>query len=285
MKPVLEVISVGMGLTVQDAGRKGWRRFGVPVAGVMDRYSMLHANKLVGNTDQAPVLEIQLRGAKLRVLADTWIGLAGANLSQQLPAWSARKFKQGEIIEFAGGATGLWAYLSVPGGVCAETYFDSVSHDLRSGMGNALTAGELIHAHGSVNEKYICVMWRRSHPDTQLVFKSEAYFELLPGPQYEDFPTRAQRSLVEHTWRVSPRSDRTGYRLEGNALATASPISSEPVLPGSFQVTGDGSTIVTLGYGPTVGGYPKIALLKEADLGRFAQCQPGTKLHFLWDVS
>lgn len=282
MEPVFEILSVGMGVSIQDAGRSGWRRFGVPGAGAMDQYSMRHANRLIGNQDTDAVLEIQLRGAELRVLADTWIGLAGANLSQQLPAWSARKFEKGEVLKFSGAATGLWAYLSVPGGVIADAYFDSVSHDTRSGLGAALSTGDTLHAKSISSAQYERVLWRRSPPDSQRIFPNEAHFELLPGPQYADFPLSATQALIKQSWCVSARSDRTGYRLVGDALPAAAPIASEPVLPGSFQVTGNGSTIVTMGYGPTVGGYPKIALLKEVDLDRFAQCQPGTRLHFTW---
>jgi allophanate hydrolase subunit 2 len=107
-------------------------------------------------------------------------------------------------------------------------------------------------------------------------------FELLPGPQFDLFTTEARAQLVSARWAVSARSDRTGFRLQGPELAVPESIRSEPVLPGSFQVPGNGQPIVTMGDGPTVGGYAKLAVLREADLDWLAQCRPGTKVSFKW---
>ena len=88
--PVIEIISTGVGLSVQDYGRPGWRRFGVPPGGVMDRSSAAAANRLLGNRADAPVLEVLMQGAKLRVLKDTWIAIAGADLGCAIAPWTAR---------------------------------------------------------------------------------------------------------------------------------------------------------------------------------------------------
>ncbi|HKK17439.1 MAG TPA: 5-oxoprolinase/urea amidolyase family protein [Opitutales bacterium] len=284
--PCLKVVSPGSGLSLQDAGRGGWLRYGVPRGGAIDRRAMRAANKLLGNRPNAPVLEILLQGAKLKVLQDTWIALAGADSCPALPARTAREFKAGEVIEFAAKADGLFAYLAVPGGFAADRWFGSVSVDLRNGLGKAVKRGdELISGKKKPNASTEGVARRLLGEEEGGVHGPEHTFQLLPGPQFEAFSRKARETLVKSDWIVSDQSDRTGYRLEGPKLEVPDAIPSEPVLPGSFQVPGRGLPIVTMVDGPTVGGYPKIAVLQDADRDRLAQCAPGSKLRFQWAES
>ena len=114
------------------------------------------------------------------------------------------------------------------------------------------------------------------------MYASELELALLPGPQFDLFSEAARERMVSADWTVGTSMDRTGYRLEGPALEVPASIPSEPVIPGSFQVPSNGQPIITMPDGPTVGGYAKIAVLKDADLDWVAQCRPGTKLKFRW---
>src|SRR5690606_21614570 len=85
------------------------------------------------------------------------------------------------------------------------------------------------------------------------------------GPQWDLFPEPARAAFFDQPWKISARSDRTGYRLEGEPIAELNvSIPSEPVLPGSIQVPPDGLPIVTMRDGPTVGGDPKLGLIDPA---------------------
>jgi biotin-dependent carboxylase-like uncharacterized protein len=277
----IEIISMGVGLSVQDSGRVGWRHLGVPGGGVMDRFSAQSANRLLGNRLDAPVLEILMQGATLRVLEDTWIAVAGADLGCVLAPWSACAVKAGTVLSFPVNRSGLWAYLAVPGGFKAERWFGSASVDTRNGLGRALEPGSGLSAELRAPNTSVEGVGRRVLVHAlQRDFAGLERFKLLPGPQFEQFTQSAREQLVAAEWTVSARSDRTGYRLEGPALEVPASIPSEPVLPGSFQIPGNGQPIVTMVDGPTVGGYAKLAVLCESDLDRFAQCRPGTKLKF-----
>ncbi len=279
--PVIEIISTGVGLSVQDYGRPGWRRFGVPPGGVMDRSSAAAANRLLGNRADAPVLEVLMQGAKLRVLEDTWIAIAGADLGCAIAPWTACAVSAGTILQFPMNRSGLWAYVAVPGGFDADRWFGSASVDSRNGLGRPLERGVQLSAVTSASSfKYERVGLRVLAAELQRDFSRPMEFELLPGPQFDLFSSQARADLVSSEWTVSPRSDRTGFRLEGPALNVPDSIRSEPVLPGSFQIPGSGLPIVTMVDGPTVGGYAKIAILREADLDWLAQCRPGTKIGF-----
>ncbi len=279
---MLEIVHTGPGLALQDAGRVGWRRFGVPQGGAMDRYAMRWANRLMDNPPDAPVLEITLLGSRIRVLEDTWLALAGADHCSGLPAWTAACVEAGTVLAFDQPGRGIFSYLSAPGGFHASRWFGSVSVDSRIGIGDALTQGGQIMAASATPPVDPAVARRSLLPDERRAYAPKEYFSLLPGPQFEAFTKTAREQLVAAEWQVSARSDRTGFRLEGPALEVPESIPSEPVLPGSFQVPGNGQPIVTMIDGPTVGGYPKIAVLRDSDRDRLAQCAPGTQLCFQW---
>lgn len=279
----VEITATGTGLALQDGGRSGWRRYGVPPGGALDVSAMRAANRLLENPPEAPVLEVFRQGARLRLLEDGWVGVAGADSCSGLPAWTARCVRAGELLEFSKRAAGVFSYLAVPGGFQAERWFGSVSVDPRNGLGRPLTQGDILtatrRALGAFGER---VAARQLDPELRRDPLAVREFPLLPGPQFENFSTEARAALVTMPWTVSPRSDRTGYRLEGDGLPVPESIPSEPVLPGSFQVPGNGLPIITMADGPTVGGYPKLAVLREADRDRLAQCAPGTQICFRW---
>ncbi len=283
MSAQFEVLATGVGLSIQDAGRVGWRGYGVPSGGAMDRAAARMANELLGNTPTAPVLELALQGARLRVLEDCWVALCGAELGTSLKPWSAQLLKAGDVLDFRGGTSGLWAYLAVPGGFVAERFFGSASVDLRNGLGQALVRGSLLHAaEPAPRISDDGVVTRQWIPEMQRHYATKLTVDLLPGPQFDLFTHSSREQLVASDWIVSPAIDRTGFRLEGPVLEVPESIPSEPVIPGSFQVPGNGQPIITMADGPTVGGYAKIAVLKDADLDWVAQCRPGTKLKFRW---
>ena len=279
----IEILSTGVGLSIQDFGRPGWRRFGVPPGGAMDRCSAAAANRLLGNRTDAPVLEVLMQGAKLRIVEDTWIAVAGADLGCAIAPWTASFVEAGTVLHFPVNQSGLWAYLAVPGGFEAEHWFGSASVDARNGLGQPLQKGSMLSAMtGGDASRYDRVGRRILSLDLQRDFSSSMVFECLPGPQFESFSVEARDQLVDSEWTVSARSDRTGFRLKGPKLDVPDSILSEPVLPGSFQVPSNGQPIITMVDGPTVGGYAKLAILREADIDWLAQCRPGTKVIFKW---
>jgi biotin-dependent carboxylase-like uncharacterized protein len=283
MTAVFKVLSKGAGVTIQDLGRAGWRRFGVSPGGAMDAVAMMEANRLVGNCLDAPVLEVLLQGARVECLVNCWVGIAGADLVEGFASGTARRVQAGEVLVFNQSGNGMWVYLAVPGGLEGVRNFGSVSVDARVGLGSECVKGAILSTEGNpCLHDFVSVVRRVTPPSEVRYFKPTESFELLKGPQFDAFPAVDRAALVADAWSVSARSDRTGYRLEGALLQYSKSTYSEPVLPGSFQVTSDGRVIVTLAYGPTVGGYPKLALLQEKDIARFVQCRPGTKLKFKW---
>jgi len=280
---LIEILTIGSGLSVQDGGRSGWRRFGVPAGGAMDARSMALANSLLGNPSHSPVLEIVQQGVKIRILQDTWLALAGGDFCSRFASGTAMPFAQGQVLEFDQKAAGVYAYLAMPGGYQIESWLGSASMDLRNGMGIPIKNGNCFESRLlQPNILTESVARRVSSVVQDHIPNGHAHFALYPGLQFDVFSRTTRQQFIESEWTVSKRSDRTGYRLAGTQLKIPESISSEPVLPGSFQIPGNGQPIITMADGPTVGGYAKIAVLKAADLDRLAQCAPGTKLTFSW---
>lgn len=279
----LEVLSLGSGASFQDLGRLGLGRFGVPEAGVMDRFAAFAANRLLGNGENAALLEASLSGLRLRAVSSIRVGIAGACAPRGFELWTAFELKAGDVLDFSGSSRGVWTYVSVPGGFELPHVLGSVSSDPRNGLGRALRVGDLVGVvdplrcpwDGAVVRRRLSGRYVRDYAEIPRL-------KLLPGPQFELFSELDRARMVESEWLVSRRVDRTGYRLEGPRLLVPPMIPSEPVIPGSFQISGDGQPVVTMLDGPTVGGYAKIAVLADADRDWLAQAKPGTKLKFQW---
>src|SRR5436190_14902104 len=111
--PVFQIESSGLGMTIQDRGRVGWRRFGVPASGWMDDHAATWANRLLDNPPGAALVELLLQGAMLRALKDVWIAVTGADCGCNVSIWRAVHLREGGILHFSHNRTGLWSYLAV----------------------------------------------------------------------------------------------------------------------------------------------------------------------------
>ena len=91
-----------------------------------------------------------------------------------------------------------------------------------------------------------------------------------------------QRRSTGAIWIVDPASSRIGIRLNGPVLdrAVTKELPPEPTLPGAIQVPPNGQPIVLGPDAPVTGGYPVIAVVVHADLGRLAQLRPGQPTSF-----
>jgi biotin-dependent carboxylase-like uncharacterized protein len=276
---VLEVVETGLGASVQDAGRAGWKRYGVPPSGAMDPHAAAWANRLVGNSDGAPVIELLMQGAEFRVLAARRFAVAGAEAGASLPAWRARMLSAGERLAFPRNRKGLWTYLAVQGGFDVEPVLGSASAYPRGGIGSSLRRGERLSAAGEADRRHVgegWVAWTE-----QRDYEEPPLLKVWRGPQWDWFGAAEQRCFLDAEWSVSMRSDRVGYRLEGARLnAPTAEMRSEPLVVGSIQVPPNGQPIVTMRDGPTVGGYPKIGIVDPQSLCWLAQCRPGVR--FRW---
>jgi antagonist of KipI len=268
----LRVLDPGLASRVVDLGRPTTRGLGVAVGGAADRAALALGNALVGNPAGAPALEVCLKGPVLR--ADCRLGcvLFGAPFSlgsarQCLSTGTTFTLDAGEELHVGGTNQGVRAYLCVRGALTVPAVLGSFS-----GL-DLVKAGETLPC-GAVPVR------RRFLPNAVLAQLEEGRFQLrvVPGLQAGWFD---EPSFFDQEYKVTPALDRMGVRLQGQPLQVPErELVSEPVCPGSVQVTRDGQCIVLGVDGQTIGGYPKIAQVIQADLDHLGQLRPGDKIRF-----
>jgi len=285
MTAAIHVLRPGLLTSVQDLGRWGHQASGVPVAGPMDSFSHRLANLLVGNAAGAATLEITLIGPELEFEGAAMVAVCGAEFDmtangQPIATGASVVVSSGTRLHFGRRRAGARAYLAVGGGIETPLTLGSRATHLVSRMGGhhgrALAAGDHLPL--------------ASAPPPPVVRKSlgltlpsgRARLRVLPGPQIDWFPAEALRTLTNVSFRISPRSNRMGYRLEGPPLTRTrdgEPI-SEPLAFGAIQVPSAGEPILLMADRQTAGGYPKIASVISADLPIAGQLAPGDFIEF-----
>ena len=287
----MEILSPGILTTVQDLGRFGYQRYGIPVCGALDSVSLRIANILVGNRDHLAGLEITAIGPTIRFTEGATIAVVGADLEPTLngnpmPAWESVYAEAGSVLGFGMPRDGLRAYLAVSGGIEAPLVMKSRSTDLKGGFGGfggrALAAGDVL-ATGDSHHRGVTSS-RRLPPEISRQNTYGQHFDIrvVLGPQDGAFTEEGVYTLLNSEYTVSNDADRTGYRLEGPTIehVSGADIVSDGTALGSIQVPGGGTPIVLLADRGTTGGYTKIATVISPDIGLIAQAMPGARIRF-----
>lgn len=289
MSARIEVLDPGLGVSIQDAGRPGYRNIGVPISGAMDPVYLAACNALVGNPADAPAMEIRLSGPTLGVVAGEAVRLAlvGNLAGEIVDAEGGRRAVQpqlsftlraGEQLK-VGRVTGT-AYLALSGGFTHTRTLGSFSTYARAGLGGV--AGRAPQR----GDSFACVAvavdgdeHRQDAPPDHAC----GPIRVMAGPQEDHFTTEARNAFTSAPFVLTPAMDRMGLRLEGPKLehnARGADILSDGVVPGAIQVPGDGQPIILFSDGQTTGGYAKIGCVIRADLPRLAHLRPGDSLRF-----
>jgi antagonist of KipI len=278
---MLEIIEAGNLVTVQDAGRRGWQKFGVPVSGPMDWFAFRAANRLAGNASDAAALEIIgfgdliLRAIRDCVVAVTGAGFVTSTYVWTFPLWTSFTVHAGGTVTLSKQGDGNWAYLAVSGGIQVEPALGSRSTNLRAKFGRQLQVGDSLRF-GKPSRSLDELAARTLLPEKRPTYFSSPVIEVILGPQSDWFPQEGLDTFLNCQYEISASSDRMGYRLEGPSIAhlRGADLLSEGITAGSVQVPANGQPIVMMADCPTTGGYPKIANVIKADLPVLAQVSP-----------
>lgn len=286
----LEILAPGPLTTVQDLGRYGFGRYGVPPSGALDSFSLRVANLLVGNPETEAGIEITLMGLKVRFLADLVVALCGADLQPHLndipfALWCSQLVRKGDTLFFKAPRSGCRAYLGIGGGISLTPVLASKSTNIASRfggyMGRPLRKGDLLLS--ATPGQHLQSAGKMFKPEWRPSYKSDWLLRVIPGPQDQDFPEESKSLFLGSSFRVTSQSDRTGIRLSGPALYRksnlADSIISEGIVPGAIQVPGDGQPIILL-VETVTGGYRKIGTVICADLPFLGQVKPGERMRF-----
>ncbi len=278
---MIKVLTSGLYTTVQDLGRFGFRKQGVPVGGAMDLYSAELANRLVGNNPDYAILEITLVGPKLRFESDMRIAITGADLSPVLNGNpislnASINVPHGAILEFGKANYGTRCYLAVAGGILTESvmgsrsFYSGITRSAKIEKGNAIPIGKPNMTDTS------------SHASVKVAMShfTDDKIAVYPGPEFHVLPKEIQKKLGTLKFRIGSESNRMAYVLEADVSLSASGIITAPVQPGTVQLTPSGKLIVLMRDAQTTGGYARVLQLTEEAINKLAQKGAGERIQF-----
>lgn len=287
MSQAIVALETPLFASIQDAGRRGWMRWGVSGGGAMDLVAMARANLLVGNAAATPCIEFALSGGSWTITAaSARLAVCGGAFpvlidGARYPAHASLELRRGQELRILGAPDAVWGYLAVQGGFDLKETLGSCATHVRAGIGGlhgrAIAAGDVLPLRlGAVTHgpsRAISPCERQTRPVLRVVL----------GPQFDHFEPEAIRTLVSATWQVSHRIDRMGYVLSGPLLAHSAlgaNIVSDGIVVGSLQVPASGQPIALMMDRQPTGGYPKIATIVTADIAALAQLRPGSSVRF-----
>src|SRR5882672_4489052 len=237
---MIRVLEPGPQTTVQDAGRAGHMRYGIPPSGPVDRHSFALANRLVGNPAGAAALEFTLMGPRLRAEAPCSIAVTGADVPVTLndaaaPTWTTLALGAGDVVKIGAARTGVRGYVAFAGGVDVPPVLGSRATYLRGRLGG-------LHGRALARDDRLPLA---VPPQARPEWGGETVLRVVLGPQADRFTAEGVAAFLDSTYEVLPQSDRMGVRLSGPRIAHARghDIISDGIALGAVQVPGDGQPI------------------------------------------
>ncbi len=283
----IRFLNGGLLTTVQDAGRRGYQRFGLGVSGAVDVSAYVYANILVGNSDDEAVLEVTLLGPTLEFTLPSVIAITGGDLSPMLngeafPMYRAVRVEKGDVLSFGTPKTGCRAYIAFAGGLSIAPVMGSRSTYIKANLGGyegrKLMQGDEI-AFRKPDAVPANIERRFMTPPT---FSGKYTVRVLMGPQDDRFTARGIETFLGTPYAVTNEFDRMGYRLKGAKIehVTDGNIITDGIGFGAIQVPDGGEPIIMLSDRQTTGGYAKIASVINVDMSMIAQCKAGDTVRF-----
>lgn len=283
MKELFRVLKQGVYASMQDKGRYGFRKYGMPVAGVMDSYAYRIGNDILNHSDNVAALEIFLGGLSLEVLCDHSIVITGADLSADLdgvpvPLWKSFNISKGQILNVKKPKEGSVAYITPYGGFICEEIMGSRSAFPKGQIGSVLKKGDILSVVNQDIPKYKRGLMLSEIPR----YENDVKVKVWESPHLHLFKEDSVKAFFDgqYTYRGG---DRMGYYVSGPELQfiNGSDILSEATQYGTIQVPSNGQPIILMADAQTIGGYATIGKVFEEDLWKIAQLRNGGKITFI----
>jgi biotin-dependent carboxylase-like uncharacterized protein len=282
----LHIQDPGPQTTVQDRGRIGYLRVGIPTSGPMDEDAFALGNRLVGNAPGAAGLESTLMGPRVEFADDRLVAVTGAEVpvtlnGAEMDRWVAFRVRGGDVLKLGPARAGVRAYLLVEGGIATPPALGSRATYLRGHLGGhqgrALRRGDVLPLGPAARSR----PWRLRR-ERLPAYPDAVDVSVVLGPQDDRFTAAGLAAFLAGPYELLPQADRMGARLRGPRIEhrRGHDIVSDGVPLGGIQVVGDGQPIVLLADRQSTGGYTKIATVCSFDLGRIGQLRPGQRVRF-----
>ncbi|MFD2568754.1 5-oxoprolinase subunit C family protein [Pseudotenacibaculum haliotis] len=276
---MIKVLHPGIYTSVQDQGRIGMAKKGIPQSGFMDAFSAELGNILLKNRKKEAVLEITYGLGKFEFTSDTFICLTGGNFSPKINTFpvemnTVHEVKKGDFLSFGRRVYGARVYLAVQGGIQTDVVLKSRSFFPGITQQRLIKGEELkILKQNFYEAGYSRVKVYYEH------FESPE-LECYPGPEYDQLNDK-QKQQLQQAFTISEDNNRVGYRLNELIKNDLKPILTSAVLPGTVQLTPSGKLIVLMRDAQVTGGYPRVLQLSDYAVSKLSQKVAGDIVHFI----
>jgi biotin-dependent carboxylase-like uncharacterized protein len=279
---MVKVLKAGFFSTLQDLGRFGFEKYGIPVSGVMDMYTAKLANALLHNNAADALLEITMTGPTLLFSHDTFICITGARMNPLLNQDAIKqnhvvKVNAGNILTFGKLELGFRSYLAVSGGFKGEEVMNSRSMYANITSKVTINNGDTLQIATPSNileRTHSAIKVNTNHFITKNI-------EVFKGPEFDKLSKKQQKLLFSQDFTISKDNSRMAYQLKELLKNNLKPIITSLVLPGTVQITPFGKLIILMRDCQTTGGYPRVLQLKETSINVLAQKFTGNKIRFV----
>jgi biotin-dependent carboxylase-like uncharacterized protein len=278
---MIEVLHPGMYSSVQDKGRFGVAKQGIPQAGYLDSHAATLANILLKNNENDALIEITFGQGRFKFKTATYICITGANFSPKLNGQAIQVHQvyyvaPDDVLSFGKRSYGARTYLAVQRGVQSQIVLGSRSFS--PGItSQTLTKGALLPILPIQEEEVINGFSKVRVSKTHFTTR---YLPCFKGPEYAKLNKVQQEQLV-NPFTISEDNNRVGYRMQETLKNKLSSILTSAVLPGTVQLTPSGKCIVLMQDCQVTGGYPRILQLSEIAVSRISQKIAGDKIQFV----
>jgi len=276
------ILSEGLHTSIQDLGRKGYRSYGVPISGTMDKYSAILANKLLNNDEKLSVMEITLMGPKILFEDHSLIVLTGADMSPELNGEAIKmnfvyEVKTSDVLSFGALLSGARSYLGVKGGFQTENKLNSFSYY------NGITSKDKVQK----GDRLRIATYQSDLQVTSSKIKvksahfNENKLEVTKGPEFNRLTKKHRELLFSKEFKIGPHNNRMGYQIKNKLPPVKNDeIITSTTIPGTVQLTPSGNLIIMMRDCPTTGGYPRILQLTDIAINQLAQKKENDVLKF-----
>lgn len=297
---MFEIIKPGLETSIQDyPGRIGYWAQGFPPSGPMDSWSFRLANLLVGNASDAAGLECQFVGPTLKFHQATTVAVCGAEFKPTLdgtpiPMWESVAVAAGQTLALSFASVGARSYIAIAGGIDTPPWLGSRSTFHKAGVGgmegHALKAGQTVPVGKGAGRA-----GRRVKPEARPTFSTNKIWtiEVVAGPNDDWVDAEGHKRFLSSDWKLSSKSDRTGFRLDGpqwtfteKATKKAPEHGSEPsniidqgYPVGAINLAGQ-TPIILVNDGPSMGGFINPYTVPSAAFWKLGQAKPAETLKF-----
>lgn len=288
----IEIRKSGLLSLVVAGDRQGFRQLGIGPGGAMDSFAMRLANLLVGNDENAAVVEMHFPLPQIEFNEPALISLTGTGFEawaneERLPLWKPVAIGRNTLVQFKNKSSGC-AYLATREGWRAETWLSSGTTHLgvHAGghFGRGLKKGDVLETNGKegFGQEMRIFSWGISANELDKVYLPKATIRCLPGAEFDWVSDQGKKTIESVAFVITNQSNRMGFRLSGEPIALTRHIElvSSPVDFGTVQLLPDGNLIVLMADHQTTGGYPRIASVIKADLPKLAQLGPNDTVRF-----